>query len=226
MKAKITINLTGQQMLDKVMADPRNKDVIGKAVQKATLPRMVSRVNLHYKEMLRRLLELIANGDIALNPETGGIARITGGTKQTGRVWIRTQAWRPLSPFYQVAKPYSTRYWHKRGKLQAAILGLNGGETRLVSAKSRTAKNKVTMATTLGFGTLPPPLDQMLLLSFVTGDENSSNTGSFSESDFAGGFAGLRTEVLRKNARPFIRRLAARMGQEMRKDLLLNGLKD
>lgn len=225
MKAKITINLSGQQMLDKVMADPRNHSVVAAAVQKATMPKITARVNLHYKAMLRRLLELVANGDVALNPETGGIARPTAQTP-SGRVFVRTQTWKPLSPFYQVAKPYSSRYWHKRGRLQAAILGINGGDARLVAAKSRTAKNKVTMATTLGFGTLPPPLDQMMLLSFVTGDENSSNTGSFSESDFAGGFAGLRTEVLRKNARPFIRRLAARMGQEMRKDLLLNGLKD
>lgn len=225
MKAKISINLSGQQMLDKVMADPRNQAVISAAVQKKVMPRVVNRVNLHYKAMLRRLLELIANGGVVLDTETGGIARPTAETP-SGRVFIRTQAWKPLDPFYSVQRPYSSRYWHKRGKLQAAILGINGGQAKLVQAKSRTSKNKVTMASTLGFGTLPPPLDQLMLLSFVTGNENSSNTGSFSESDFAGGFAGLRNEVLRKNARPFIRRLAARMGQEMRKDLLLNALKD
>lgn len=225
MKAKITISLSGQQMLDRITSDPRNQPVIAAAVQNACMPRVVNRVNLHYKAMLRRLLELIANGGVVLNPESGGIARPTAETP-SGRVFVRTDRWAPLNPYYQVKKPFSTRFWHKRGKLQAAILGIGGGEAKLVIAKSRTSKNKVTLASTLAFGTLPPPLDQLLLQSFVTGDENSSNTGTFSENDFAGGFAGLRNEVLRKNARPFIRRLAARMGQEMRKDLLLNGLKD
>lgn len=225
MKAKISINLNGQQMLDRIMADPRNSSAIANIVQKQLQPRVVSRVNLHYKAMLRRLLELVANGVDTVEMSQGGVARITAQTP-SGRVFIRSQRWAGLDPFYQIQRPYSQRFWQKRGKLQAAILGINGGEARMVQAKSRTAKNKVTMASTLAFGTLPPPLDQLMLLSFVTGDENSSNTGSFSASDFAGGFAGLRNEVLRKNARPFIRRLAARMGQEMRKDLLLNGLKD
>lgn len=217
-KVKVKVELTDQSLLSRIMADSANQGVIERQLQKQVMQPYAERIQRHYQVMLERLLQLIADPDFTTDPGTGGDVRKNLTAASGRRIFIRTN-WRPLTLDYRARNPVSERFWHKRGKLQAALLGIGGGQAKTVSSKSRSSKNKVWLARTFRFGTLPAPLDRLILLSFVTGNENASDAGSFSDQDFAGGFAGLRTEVLRKNSRPFIRRIAARMGQEMRRDL-------
>lgn len=215
-KVKVSFSATAITM-ERILQKPSNQTVVAKLAQEKIMPMVVERAAGHYATAIDIIRARIMDPNFTGSPLSSGSRRVGGRAFSGKQVRAVTESWNALSVDYVKRKPFSRRMWNKRGNLAASVDAiLHAGKPRLrMKATPMGVKGaRIRLAATLDFGTLPAPFDELIGLPFVKGNDLGSTVPRFSE-----GAPPHWKVVWPEGTRPFIRRLAARLGQEMLHDL-------
>jgi len=182
---------------------------------------------IHYRNTVEQVSRLVWEaGWLPSNIETGGAQTIKYRTVGGGLRGVRTKPWPALNRDYAASKPANTQFWRKLsnrlGSLgQAMAMQVTPDKavvtTRVIDPVRSHHKDRVNAHLTIWFHSMPEPLDTMLSVPFATGVpiwDHNIDVGSTEERI---GLQRLFPEM--KENRPFIGLVAAKLGEDLRKQL-------
>lgn len=202
---------------ERIMAHRGNRDAIEQAVNDKVAAAVLEKATGHFNRAVEVIRDRIVSPDFAHDPLSAGPRRVGGRAYNRRTVFVKTQLWAGLDFTYAKSPPFSRRMWHKKGNLAAATAPLLTGhfKPRLRTRVTTTGAKggRIRLAATLDFGTLPAPYDELIGSAFI------QRRYDLEVPRFTEGAAHHWKVVFPEGTRPFIRRLAARFGEEFITDL-------
>lgn len=202
---------------ERILANKGNRSVVEQAVNDKVSAMVVEKATGHFNRAVEVIRDRIVSPDFAHDPLTSGSRRVGGRAYNRRTVFVKTQLWAGLDYRYGKQPPFSRRMWHKKGNLAAATAPLlNGNHKPRIRTRVTTSGAKggrIRLAATLDFGTLPAPFDELIGSAFI------QRRYDLDVPRFREGSARHWKVVFPEGTRPFIRRLAARFGEEFLTDL-------
>jgi len=182
---------------------------------------------IHYRHAVGEISRLIGSeGQLPTGIALGGPQTVHFHKLNGSRGSVRTGYWAPLTEAYAERKPFSFQYWRKfsnrkgsLGRRMAMTIGPNKAKVRTNILKSPRShhKDRVNAGLNIWFHNLPRPLHTMITRPFATGVDFDDHYIEVSSKGKRFGLKRLFPEM--GENRPFIGRVSARLGNEMRKKL-------
>jgi hypothetical protein len=181
--------------------------------------RVEEKAQAEYTNLMTNLRMKLAPGGMAGGISSSGSRRLSFFRTLSGEGHIVTQSWKKLDEKYRKREPASFRFWYKEGKLFGAWARMRRPTVVVqeLKASRNHHKGRINTRFQLRFGRLPPVLTRMKILdSFIKASE-----ASYTYQGRAGARQGLGRALFpeRDGDRPWMRRMAAALGKDLRKNL-------
>ena len=181
--------------------------------------RIEDKAQAEYTNLMTNLRMKLSPGGMAGGIDKGGPRRLSFFRTLGGEGHIVTANWKKLDEKYRKREPASFRFWYKEGKLFRAWIRMRRPVVVVEELKANRShhKGRINTRFTVRFGNLPPVLRRMKILdSFV-----NASQASYSYQGRAGARQGLGRALFpeRDEDRPWMRRMAAALGKDLRKNL-------
>jgi len=183
--------------------------------------RIEEKAQAEYTNLMTNLRMKLAPFGMAGGTGQSGVQRLSFFRTLGGQGQITTNKWKKLNDKYRKREPRSFRFWHKEGKLFNAWTRMRRPTVVVqeVKAARNHHKGRINTRFLLKFGRLPPALTRLRILdSFINASEAQYTTNAFVR---GGARQGLGRALFpeRDGDRPWMRRMAAALGKDLRKNL-------
>lgn len=175
----------------------------------------------HYANAIKQVaLKLRGNG-MPASVQDSGIKSITIGKADGGTTTFKTKRWQALGDRYRRKEIKSTKFWHKQDILSPAFdsVAEKDYEVLLLEDKSTRNhhKNRINTTFIISLEALPFPFERGVTLPFLRGIPADTMRDDSETIDRDGlGRARFAEQARRGKGRPFLRKMSAYLGIQMR----------
>jgi len=194
-----------------------NSDLAVKIVMQAAQPL----VEQHYNNAIKQVaLKLRGNG-MPASVKSAGSKSLTVGKADGGTFRFKTKRWAALGDRYRKKEIKSTKFWHKQDILSPAFDSVAQDHFRAQLLESKSTrnhhKNRINTTFTIILESLPFPFEKGVSLPFIRGEsaDTMRDDAEYIERDGLGR-ARFAEQSGYKKGRPFLRRMSAMLGKQMR----------